>query len=240
MSQTITLITGANKGIGFETARQLGAAGQHVIIGARDAAKGEAAAASLREAGYSVEAVQLDVTNAASIKAAAETITAKHGHLDVLVNNAGINIEFGGTAPDTLTVDQLRETFETNVFGAFSVLQAFAPLLEKAKGRVINVSSKLGSLTLQSDPTSDYYPFVMPAYNASKAALNGLTIAYSKAYAPKGISVASICPGWVKTDLGSDAAPREVDEGAGIIVKLATDATPSTGVYVDDDGTIGW
>lgn len=240
MSQTITLITGANKGIGFETARQLGAAGQHVIIGARDAAKGEAAAASLREAGYAAEAVQLDVTNPASIKAAADAISAKHGKLDVLVNNAGINIEFGGAGPDGLTVEQLRETFETNVFGAFSVLQAFAPLLEKAKGRVINVSSKLGSLTLQSDPTSEWYAFVMPAYNSSKAALNGLTVAYAKAYAPKGISVASICPGWVKTDMGSEAAPRDVSDGAGIIVKLATDATPLTGVYVDDDGAIGW
>jgi NAD(P)-dependent dehydrogenase (short-subunit alcohol dehydrogenase family) len=240
MTQTITLITGANKGIGFETARQLGAAGHHVIIGARDLAKGEAAAASLREAGHSAEAIALDVTDPASVATAATAITASHGRLDVLVNNAGINVEFGVGGPEDLTLEQLRQTYDTNVFGAFIVLKAFTPLLATAQGRVINVASKLGSLSQQADPNSPWYGFVMPAYNSSKSALNGLTISYAKALAPKGISVASICPGWVKTDMGSDAAPRTVEEGAGIITKLATDATPSTGVFVDDDGGVAW
>ncbi|MGL5839728.1 MAG: SDR family oxidoreductase [Sphingorhabdus sp.] len=240
MTQPIVLITGANKGIGYEAARQLVAKGLHVIVGARDAAKGQAAANGLREAGYSVDAVQLDVTDPASIKAAADAIAAQHGKLDILINNAGINAEFGGAGPLSLTLDDLRTTYETNVFGAFSVLQAFVPLLEKAKGRVINVSSTLGSLTAQSDPQNPYYQVILPAYNSSKAALNGLTIAYAKALAPQGISVASICPGWVKTDMGSEAAPREVDEGANIIVKLASDSKPSTGVFIDDHGFVAW
>jgi NAD(P)-dependent dehydrogenase (short-subunit alcohol dehydrogenase family) len=241
---TIALITGANKGIGLETARQLGKTGVHVIIGARDAAKGRAAVESLQAAGLSAETIELDVTQEPSVKAAAQTIMQQHGKLDILVNNAGINPEFpqGLFGFEQLSLEALIQTYQTNVFGAFLAMREFLPLLRKSEaGRIVNVSSSLGSLTEQSNPTSPYYPVTTTAYNSSKAALNALTTQLAKQLGDTKIKVNSICPGWVQTDMGTDAAPRTVEEGARIILKLATIPQDGpNGGFFNEDGSIPW
>jgi NAD(P)-dependent dehydrogenase (short-subunit alcohol dehydrogenase family) len=241
---TIALITGANKGIGFETARQLGQTGVHVIIGARDAAKGQGAVQTLKAAGISAEAIELDVTQEASVKAAAQSIMEQHGKLDILVNNAGINPEFpqGLFSFEQLSLDALIQTYQTNVFGAFLTMREFLPLLRKSEaGRIVNVSSSLGSLTEQSKPTSPYYPVTTTAYNSSKTALNALTIQLAKQLGDTNIKVNSICPGWVQTDMGTDAAPRTVAEGVRIVLKLATlPQDGPNGGFFNEDGNIAW
>jgi NAD(P)-dependent dehydrogenase (short-subunit alcohol dehydrogenase family) len=238
----VTLITGANKGIGFEIGRQLGKLGLTVVLAARDEARVNAAADRLRGEGLDVQGVRLDVTDPSTAEAAARWLDERFGRLDVLVNNAGIGPEFAtGTKPSGLGLAMLKETYETNVFGAFNVIKAFLPLLRKsAPSRIINQSSGLGSLGTLSDPDSAYYGNNTLAYNSSKSALNGLTLAFSKDLAGDHISVNSVCPGWVKTDMGSDAAPRTVEQGAAIAVKLATMDSPPTGKYLNDDGEIPW
>jgi NAD(P)-dependent dehydrogenase (short-subunit alcohol dehydrogenase family) len=244
----IALITGANKGLGLAAARQLGEAGATVIVGARDAAKGEQAAQQLRDQGLEAEALTLDVTDPSSVRAAAEEVERRHGRLDVLVNNAGILPEV--TAADQvqgpLDVRMFRDTFETNVFGAVAVTQAFLPLLRASDaGRIVNVSSTMGSLGDQANPDSPYYGLVVPAYQTSKAALNSITIALSKSLADSKIKVNAICPGWVQTDLGGPdnkaAAPLTPDEGARIAVQMALvgEDGPSGG-FVDANGTVVW
>jgi NAD(P)-dependent dehydrogenase (short-subunit alcohol dehydrogenase family) len=238
---TIALITGANKGIGLETARQLAKTGIHVLIGARDTAKGQAAVQTLQAEGLNAELLELDVTQEASVKAAAQNMMQRHGKLDILVNNAGINPEFPQSifTIEQLSLEMLTQIYQTNVFGAFLAMREFLPLLRKSDaGRIVNVSSSLGSLTGQSKPDSAFH---IMGYNSSKAALNALTIQMSKQLADSQIKVNSICPGWVKTDLGSDAAPRTVDEGARIIIKLATlaDDGPNGGFF-DENGAIAW
>ena len=238
----VALVTGANKGIGLEIARQLGAKGFTVVLAGRDLAKVEAAAGGLKGDGFDAQAVALDVTDPASAEAAAHWVDERFGRLDVLVNNAGIGPEFtAGTKPSKLDLATFRETYETNVFGVFSVTQAFLPLLRRsAPARIINQSSTLGSLGVLSNPKSPYYPANFLGYNSSKTALNAMTLALSKDLAADRISVNSTCPGWVKTDLGSSAAPRTVEQGAAIAVKLATMDAPPTGKYLDDSGEIAW
>ena len=171
----IALITGANKGIGKEIARQLGAQGLTVLLGARDAKRGEEAASELRQEGLTAHSVLLDVTDQASIDAAAKHIEAEFGKLDVLVNNAGIALDNGPASE--MEIETLRRTYDTNVFGVFAVTKAFLPLLKKAEaGRIVNLSSGLGSLTQNSDPAWEF-AFAKPlAYNSSKAALNMMTV----------------------------------------------------------------
>jgi NAD(P)-dependent dehydrogenase (short-subunit alcohol dehydrogenase family) len=238
----VALVTGANKGIGFEICRQLGKHGMTVILAGRDEKKVQQAAEHLRGEGLDVQAVVLDVTDPASAAAAARWLEGRYGRLDVLVNNAGVGFEFAAhTRPAQLTMETLRATYDTNFFGVFAVTQAMLPLLRKsAPARIINQSSTLGSLALLADPKSPYYPNNFLAYNSSKSALNGLTVALAKDLAGERISVNSICPGWVKTDLGSAAAPRTVEQGAAIAVKLATMDNPPTGKYLDDRGEIAW
>ncbi|WZO98984.1 SDR family oxidoreductase [Isosphaeraceae bacterium EP7] len=238
----VALITGANKGIGFEIGRQLGKLGFTVALAARDEAKVNAAADLLRGEGLDVHAVRLDVTDPSTAEAAARWLDERFGRLDVLVNNAGIGPEFAtGTRPTGLDLSMLKETYDTNVFGAFTVIRALLPLLRKSpSARILNQSSTLGSLATLSDPASPYYGNNLLAYNSSKSALNGLTLAFSKDLAGDHISVNSICPGWVKTDMGSDAAPRSVEQGAAIAVKLATMDEPPTGKFLDDAGEIPW
>src|SRR3954447_10758886 len=238
----VALVTGANKGIGLEIGRQLGKLGFTVALAARDEAKADAAAAHLQAEGLDAHGVVLDVTEPATAEAAARWLDERFGRLDVLVNNAGISHEFGqGTRPSQLDLGTLKATYETNVFGAFAVIKAFLPLLRKsAPSRVINQSSTLGSLGRMSDPGSPYHGVNLLAYNSSKSALNGLTLAFAKDLAGDRISVNSTCPGWVKTDMGSDAAPRSVEQGAAIAVKLATMEDPPTGTFVDDAGEIPW
>ncbi len=238
----VALVTGANKGIGLEIGRQLAGRGFTVALAGRDRARVEAAAAQLQGDGLDVQGVVLDVTDPATIEAAARWLDERFGRLDVLVNNAGITTEFAaGTKPSELTMAKLRETYETNVFGVFAVTQHLLPLLRRsASARIINQSSTLGSLGKQGDPEWPFYGVNLLAYNSSKSALNGLTLALSKELAGERIAVNSICPGWVKTDMGSDAAPRSVEQGAAIAVKLATMDDPPTGKYLDDDGEIPW
>jgi NAD(P)-dependent dehydrogenase (short-subunit alcohol dehydrogenase family) len=243
----IALITGANRGLGFEIARQLGQSGAKTLVAARDAEKGKQAAAELEAEGLDVDTVVLDIESASSVEAAAEQVTNDHGRLDILVNNAGILPE--ATTPDAakpLDMSLFRRTFETNFFGAVAVTQSFLPLLRRSPaGRIVNVSSTMGSLADQSDPSSQYYDLVVPAYQTSKAALNGLTVALAKSLAGTPIKVNSVCPGWVQTDLGGPAnraaAPLLADEAARIAVTMATlpDDGPS-GQFVDRDGTVPW
>ena len=241
----IALITGANRGLGLEAARQLARdEGFTVLLGSRDLVKGEAAAATLRASGYDAHAIQLEVADEHSVQQAAREVEAKFGHLDALINNAGANFEFssGVESPSTLTLDALRRTYETNVFGSFSVLQAFLPLLQKsAAPRVVNVSSGIGSLANQSNPEWFGYSINTLAYNSSKTALNALTVAFAKEFKNSNLKINAACPGWVKTDMGTDAAPRELEEGPRIFVTLATlPADGPTGKFFNEDGPIAW
>jgi len=229
---TTTLITGANKGIGYETARQLVAAGHTVWIGSRDLARGRAAAEEL-----GARAVQLDVTDDASVAAAALTIEA----LDVLVNNAAVEERGDGNAvigPVEVTADLVRKTFDTNVFGTVRVLHAFLPLLQcSAAPVVVNVSSGLGSLTVVSSMPADIYPGV--AYPASKAAVNMITVQYAKALPHLRINAAD--PGFTKTDLNGNTGTQTVAEGAEVVVRLAQVGPDGpTGGLFNTAGSVPW
>ena len=223
-TQRVALISGANKGIGFETARQLGKQGITVLMGARDLAKGQAAAEQLKKEGIDAKAVKFDVVNAADIKAAAEKIEKEFGKLDILINNAGVMFEpIGGNNTSSVPDDVVRKTFDTNFFSAISVTKAFLPLLKKSDaGRIVNVSSILGSLTLHATEGSPIYEAKALAYDASKAALNSFTIHLAHELKGTKIKVNSAHPGWVKTDMGTDAAPMDIADGAKTEVELAT------------------
>jgi len=218
----IALITGANKGIGFETARQLAKTGVHVIVAARSQAKADEAAAALKAEGLTVEALALDVTDAASIAAAAAAVTANHGRLDILINNAGVMIDEAGKRVSEQTLDIWRSTFDTNVFGVIAVTQAFLPLLHKSSaGRIVNLSSILGSNTLHATPGSPIYDYKVPAYNVSKTALNGWTVQLAYELRDSNIKVNAAHPGHVQTDMGGASAPMAIVDGAKTSVQLA-------------------
>ena len=228
----VALITGANKGIGLETARQLGKLGITVILGSRDLAKGEAAASKLRAEGIDARPLQLDVTNAADRDAAVKFFNQHFGKLDILINNAGITLETWGVNRTSSTPETvLQQTFETNLFAPVALTEALLPLLRKSSaGRIVNLSSILGSLTLHSDPKSPIYSSKAFAYDASKSALNAFTIHLAHELRDTRIKVNSAHPGWVKTDMGTDAAPMEIVDGATTSVALAT---------LPDDGPTG-
>jgi NAD(P)-dependent dehydrogenase (short-subunit alcohol dehydrogenase family) len=230
----LVLVTGANKGIGLETARQLGQIGMTVIVGARDAAKADSAASRLRGEGLQAEPLVIDVASTDSVQAAAKIVEEKFGKLDVLVNNAGIALDFG-TSPLTVEEDAVRATFETNFYGPFRVTRAFLPLLRKAgNARVVNLSSVLGSIGLASDPAHpEYSTFQGMAYQTSKAALNMMTVAMGNALKAEGIKVNAAHPGWVKTEMGGEGAMLEIPEGARTSVQLATlaDDGPTSGYF---------
>ncbi|MEV4252143.1 SDR family oxidoreductase [Spirillospora sp. NPDC049652] len=218
----IALITGANKGIGFETARMLGREGMTVLVGARSPERGEKAAAELAGEGLDAPFVRLDVTDDETVQAAARWIEDEFGRLDVLVNNAGIAPPEASVAPSELSVAALRATYETNVFGVVAVTNAMLPLLRRADAaRVVNVSSELGSMALLSDPDSAYYAFNLLAYNSSKTALNGITLAYAKELDGTGIKVNAATPGYTATDLNAHTGFQTVEQGAGYVVPLA-------------------
>jgi NAD(P)-dependent dehydrogenase (short-subunit alcohol dehydrogenase family) len=221
----VALITGANKGIGLETARQLGKLGYVVLLGSRDALKGEVAARQLRHEGIDARVMKLDVTRAADIKAVAAGVEKNFGRLDVLVNNAGVMIEKGWTQNTTseTKLEDLRATFEANVFAVVTLTSALMPLLKKADAaRIVNVSSILGSVSMQAKPGSPTYATKLFAYNASKAALNMFTIHLAHELRKTKIKVNSAHPGWVKTDLGGEGAPMNTADGAKTEVMLAT------------------
>lgn len=226
-----TLVTGANRGIGFEVARQLARLGLKVFLGARNAEAGRAAAEKLSSEGE-VIFLEIDVSNADSIRRAAVELSRQQKNLDVLVNNAGILLDDDKTALD-VTPEIFEETLRTNTLGPWLVAQAFAPLLEKSSApRIVNVSSGGGQLEDGADGWA-------PCYCVSKTALNGVTVQLAAAL-PK-FAVNSVCPGWVRTEMGGENAPRSVGEGASSIVWLATDAPQDlTGKFVKDRKVIPW
>jgi NAD(P)-dependent dehydrogenase (short-subunit alcohol dehydrogenase family) len=239
----IALITGANKGIGFETARQLAASGGvHVVLAARDRAKGVDAALKLQAEGLDVEALTLDVTDAASIAAAVKEIEKKFGRLDILINNAGINVQDGSKKVSEQTLDTWRKTFDTNLFALIAVTHSFLPLLKKSPaGRIVNLSSILGSLALHSDPASPIYDFKIPAYNVSKTAVNGYTVQLAYELRDTKIKVNAAHPGYVKTDMGGHSAPMEIVDGAKTSVALALiDAKGPNGAYIHLGEPLPW
>ena len=240
MTTGIALITGANKGIGLEIARQLGTQGITVLIGARDEKRGSVAAEKLQAENIDAHAVQLDVTNQQSIDAAAKHIESEFGKLDILVNNAGIAID--NAPPSQLDMEILRRTYETNFFGVFAVTKAMLPLLHKSQaGRIVNISSGLGSLTQNSDPNYEYAQIKYLAYNSSKTALNALTVQFAYELKDTPIKVNSADPGYVATDLNNNTGPRTVQQGASTPVRLATlPADGPTGSYFDDNGVVPW
>lgn len=239
----IALITGANKGIGFETARQLAkSGGVHVLLAARDRAKGVDAALKLQGEGLDVEALTLDVTNTASIAAAAQEIDKKFGRLDILINNAGILVRSESTKVSEQTLDAWRKTFDTNLFAVIAVTQAFLPLLRKSDaGRIVNLSSILASMTLHSDPTSPIYDYKVPAYNVSKTAVNAWTVQLAYELRDTKIKVNAAHPGHVKTDMGGAAAPMQIVDGAKTSVALALiDAKGPNGAYIHMGEPLPW
>jgi NAD(P)-dependent dehydrogenase (short-subunit alcohol dehydrogenase family) len=221
MTTTIALITGANKGIGLETARQLGARGFTVLAGARDQERGLEAERALRADGADARFVRLDVTDDGSVQEAAGWIEREYGHLDILVNNAGIA---RGNPPSQTDLDLMREVYEVNVFGVIRVTNAMLPLLRRAPAaRIVNVSSEVGSISSTNDPASPLAQ--MPAslaYPSSKSALNMVTAMYAKELRDTPIKVNAANPGYTKTDLNRNSGFRSVAEGAEASVYLAT------------------
>ncbi|MDB4943263.1 MAG: serralysin [Labilithrix sp.] len=233
------LITGANKGIGREIARQLGHKGYSVWLGSRDAERGEQAAADLRKEGLDARVLALDVTSDASVAAAAVTYGKTSDTLDVLVNNAGVAVG-GYAAPTAASLEDMRALYEVNVFGPVRVTQAFVPFLRKAgEGRIVMMSSSLGSIAEQLDMTSGTYGVSLLGYNSSKSALNMITVLFAKELAAHGIKVNAANPGYVATDLNAHQGYRTVEQGAAVAVHLATlgPMGPTAGFFNDGSET---
>lgn len=225
----IALITGANQGVGFQVAKELVANGLAVLVGSRNFEKGEAAA---KEIGPAAIALQLDVTDRISIASAAEHIRQEFGYLDLLVNNAAIsNTRKGGLSPQeyakitlasNASLDEIRAVWETNVFGALAVHQAMLPLLrESSDARIVVVSSGVGSLTMNSDPSFPYRAYYSPVYAASKSALNAMTLAMMNELEATGIKVNLVSPGFTSTNLNGYAGTESVEEGSREVVRVA-------------------
>lgn len=241
MTKKVALVTGANKGIGFEVARGLGKAGYTVLLGARNGAAGEKATSQLRAEGLDVHFVELDVSRIDTINAAAARISKEYGRLDALVNNAGILDPEDGP-PGSVSIDGLRRVMETNFIGAAAVAQKMLPLLRAAPApRIVNVSSGLGSLTLNSDPEWAYAPFKLLGYNASKAAMNMLTIHLAWELRDTAAKVNSSDPGYTQTDLNGNQGTQTVQEGAAETLRLALlPASGPTGSFFETAGLRPW
>ena len=242
MNMTIALVTGANKGIGHEVARQLCERGYRVLVGARDRQRGEEAAMRLRDAGGQAEFLPLDVTDTASIALAARTITQHHGRLDVLVNNAAVKLEFHPAPPSAASMEAVRETFETDVFGLIAVTQAMLPLLRKSGlPRIVNVSSGLGSLTLSAFVGTKFNDKPMLSYNVAKAAVNAVTVQFANELRESGFKINSADPGYTHTDMTLNQGGKPVARGAAVIVRLATlDKDGPSGAFFDENGPMPW
>ena len=239
--QTITLVTGANKGIGYEIAVGLGALGWSVGVGARDAERREAAVQKLRAGGADAFGVPLDVTDDASAAAAAALIEERAGRLDVLVNNAGVTGDPSRQLPTAVDLAAVRTAVETNVIGVIRVTNAMLPLLRRsASPRIVNMSSSVGSLTLQSAPGAQTGP-ISAAYAPSKTFLNGVTVQYARELRDTNILINAANPGYCATDLNGFRGTRTAEQGAAIAIRLATlpDGGP-TGGFFEDDGVVPW
>ena len=240
-NKRIALVTGANKGIGLEIARQLADASVTVLMGARTLRRGQEAAAQLSDDGLAVEAIEIDLDHENTIAAAAQQIAARYGRLDILVNNAGI-VDSADGPPSVATTAAVRKLIETNFIGALAVTQAMLPLLRKSQaGRIVNLSTTLGSLAINGDPTSPYYDARLIGYNASKAALNMLTVQLAAELKDTFIVVNSVAPGYVKTDLTGHNGFMTPEEGARLPVKYALlGADAVSGRVVEPDGNAPW
>jgi len=217
----IALVTGANRGIGLETVRQLAAAGVHTLLAGRDLGRAEQAAAGLQAEGLPVEAIALDVVDPGSIAAAAARIEAQHGRLDILVNNAGVMLDDDKLPPSAQSMQQWRETFDTNLFGVVETTRALLPLLKLAPAaRIVNVSSGLGSLSMHADPESPIYHYKPVAYDVSKSAVNAWTIHLAYELRDTPIKVNTIHPGSVKTDMNA-GGDLGLEAGARTSVQMA-------------------
>ncbi|MFC6254863.1 SDR family oxidoreductase [Secundilactobacillus hailunensis] len=248
-NEIITLITGADKGIGFETAQALGQKGQHVLIGARNQERGEKAVKQLEAAGVKADFIQLDVTDKAQIKTAADKIKTDYGYLSILINNAGIAMDHHQPASQ-LSTDTIRQDFDVNYFGLIDVTQAMIPLLKAGKpAKIINVASNMGSMGLASDPNSRFYKVNSLGYQSSKASVNFATIIFSKELAADDITVNSVNPGWTATGFGgrpedapAPAGMQDVATGAAQIIKMASlpQGDKTTGTFTENAGTLPW
>jgi NAD(P)-dependent dehydrogenase (short-subunit alcohol dehydrogenase family) len=247
--KSVALITGANRGIGHQIAKDLAAQGYQVLIGTRDLKKGEAAA---QEIGPEAQAIQLDVTDQAVISAAAERIDREFGRLDVLVNNAGIaHTGKAGTPlrdvvaagrPSVASIDEMRRVWDTNVFGVVAVTKSMLPLLRKAEAaRVVNISSSSGSLASNADPAFAYRHVYGLTYSPSKAALNAVTLAFAIELEPEGIKVNAVCPGFTSTEFNNYEGTGTVEQGARRAVELVLlGADGPTGTFSNAHGIIPW
>ncbi|WP_184545816.1 SDR family oxidoreductase [Mucilaginibacter sp. FT3.2] len=241
MNKQTVLITGANKGIGFETARQMAQAGCHIFLGARDKANGDKAVEQLKAEGFTdVELLLIDVASEQSVQQAHDELAQKINHLDVLINNAGIPGAFPQPAT-TVSDDIMKQVFEVNFFGVIRTVRIFIDLLKKAENpRIVNVTSDLGSLTYHNNPNWEYYHFKSAAYGPSKTALNGYTVAL--AFELKGqVKVNMVNPGYTNTEFNGNQGPKPVEDGAAPIVQYALlDKDGPTGKYVSDYGETPW
>jgi NAD(P)-dependent dehydrogenase (short-subunit alcohol dehydrogenase family) len=235
------LITGADKGIGYETARQLGALGYRIWLGSRDADRGVKAAAALKAEGCDVREIVIDVTSDESVRAAAARVQRDDGFLDVLINNAGVLGDMT-KAPSEDSIPAIKEVYEVNVFGPIRVTQSFLPLLKAARrANIVMVSSGLGSLGWLSNPANANYGFNLLGYNTSKNALNGVMLVFSKELAQAGIKVNAADPGYTDTDFNGHTGHRTVEQAAKGVVELATlDEDGPTGGYFHDGSPVPW
>lgn len=242
----VAFITGGNRGIGLETARELGKLGSKVVIGSRDLEKGNAAAKTLQAEGIQAESLQFDITSAADRQAAFNYFEQKHGKLDILVNNAGVQKDVDDLSPlnNTSTVSSaiLRETFDANFFSLVEFTQLLLPLIRKSPaGRIVNLSSILGSLALHANPEAPIYVLKLLAYNTSKTALNSFTIHLAQDLIDTPIKVNSAHPGWVKTEIGGKYAEMDVNDGSKTSVRLATlPADGPSGKFFHLDDELPW
>ena len=240
-TKPIALVTGGNKGIGFEIAKQLAQAGVIVLLGARNSERGSEAVAELAGQGLDVKFIQIDLTDLDSITAAAAAIGSDYGRLDILINNAGI-VDAADGPPTKASLDSVRRIFDTNFFGGLAVSQAMTPLLRKASaGQIVILSSSLGSIAMNGDPSSPFYSVQLIGYNASKAALNMLTVQLAQELKADGISVNAVCPGYVDTDLSGHQGNVAPADAAKLPVQLVTGVAPAgTGRFLDVNGEVRW
>ncbi len=240
-SNKIALITGANKGIGYEVARQLGKQNCTVLIGARNTKLGEDAAAKLKKENIDARFIELDVTNRESIKAATAKIEKDFGRLDILVNNAGINVR-GDGPPSSVDVDAVSRVFQTNFIGALAVAQAMLPLIRKSEaGRIVNVSSELGSITSFSDPNWKFAAVKYIGYCASKAAMNMMTAQLAAELRETNIKVNSVNPGYTATDLNNNQGHQTIEEGSAETIRAALFGNDGpTGKFLETGGQLPW
>lgn len=225
------LVTGGNRGIGLAICRQLADAGIRTLLGARSAEKGQAAVDELKNAGYEVHLLVIDVSNESDVQRAAKVVEEEYGGLDILINNAGIGVMSNGVI--NAATDEIKTIMETNFYGPMYTARAFYPQLKKSSnGRIINMSSGMGAL---DDLVGGY-----AGYRLSKAGLNAQTILLANEAQADGIAVNAMCPGWVRTDMGGNNAPRDVDQGADTAVWLATVEPSPTGQFFRDRKQISW